>query len=360
MDACSLSPRSRHQDFHSFKERFLGEKQEMLFQSYYHIDPWSFVPPIGRLLPTHISLGDDAHVQVELEKPLGSDESALLLIATLRTEPTKEQIDFLEKPVSLLNKRKSLPSYDDSLTGFPPDFIRFTRNLEKELDSLSTHVLQLIGWKNKVFGGPHRLECNLCHMRWAREDEDKIDDKFLRRQYPMGSMTLKRPEIWEGTLSIDMVNSESAPLYYELLNDGIRTITTSPRSSLVILVAAIETAIKHYVTAAVPDAGWLIENMPSPPLFKLLSSYLEQLPAINHHLDKCLRIPKTDLKVIQKSVEKRNRIVHGKEANLTADLLEEVQRVATETLYYFDWLQGDDWAYEYISEQLKGRIQLDK
>ncbi|MEE8343321.1 MAG: hypothetical protein V3R51_05915, partial [Gammaproteobacteria bacterium] len=64
----------------------------------------------------------------------------------------------------------------------------------------------------------------------------------------------------------------------------------------------------------------------------MLSSYLELLPASNNHLEKCFRIPKVDLKVIDTAVRVRNEIVHGKDVNLTADLLVIMKKVATGTI----------------------------
>lgn len=330
----------------------------MLFQSFYRIDAWSFTPPINRLSPTRISLGGDANVRLELEWSDEREESYLLLITTIKKNLPNKLVHQFDEPPNIFDKKHRLKSSDDGLAGYSPKFVKFTKDLDKELNEISTNILHLICWKHKIFGGPHRLECGLVHMRWAHENEDVTAERFLSRQYPSGVYTLRMPEVWEGELSFDKLESQKAPLYYELLSDGVKTIETSPRSSLVILVAAIETAIKHYVAAAVPDASWLIENTQSPPLVKLLSSYLELLPANNRHLEKCFRIPKVDLKVIDTSVQVRNEIVHGKDVNLTADLLERLKRVATETIYYFDWLLGEAWAFQYMSEQLKSNIQL--
>lgn len=332
----------------------------MLFQSFYRIDAWGFAPPISRLSPTRISLGNDANVRLELEWSDEREERYLLLITTIKKNLTNELSNQFENPPELFDAKNRLRSSDDGLAGYSPKFVKLTKDLEKELNDVSTDILHLICWKHRIFGGPHRLECDLVHMRWAHDNEDLTDEKFLRRQYPAGVYTLRRPEVWEGKLSFDKLESQKAPLYYELLNDGVRTIETSPRSSLVILVASIETAIKHYVAAVVRDASWLIENVQSPPLVKLLSSYLELLPANNHHLESCFRIPKVDLKVIDNAVQVRNEIVHGKDVNLTAELLGKLKKVATETIYYFDWLLGETWAYQYMSEQLQSQIQLNK
>jgi len=281
----------------------------MLFQSVYRIDTWSFTPPISRLSPTRISLGGDAHVRLEVEWNDERDESCLLLITTIKKNLENKLAHQFDDPPNISGKKQSRKSSDDGLdyrfgqhpplhryqpwqagssvdcygpnddhgpddglAGYSSEFVKFTKDLEKELNNISTDILHLICWKHKVFGGPHRLECGLVRMRWAHENEDATDERFLSKQYPSGVYSLKMPEVWEGELSFDKLESQKAPLYYELLSDGVRTIETSPRSSLVILVAAIETAIKHYVAAAVPDASWLIENIQSPPLVKLLSS----------------------------------------------------------------------------------------
>lgn len=305
--------------------------------------------------PSIINIGESTNIVLELERAETENETTKLLIVTTIQKHISEQLQNEFKNPSA-RKATVFSSSHDGMGFFSEELRSMSMTIEKELDELSTHYLHLLCWRHRIFGGPHRLECGIHHMRWAQEKEGMQDEKFLAHQWPCGITTIGLPKTWKGDISLEDIKSRYAPLYYELLSDGVRAIYNSPRSALVMLVAAIETAIKHYITVAVPYAGWLVENLQSPPLVRLLSSYLELLPAKNGHVEWAFRLPKSDLQTIEKSVSIRNAIVHGQDKNIGRDFLEELRKVAAKTAYYIDWLRGEEWAYEFMSDEIKKEV----
>jgi hypothetical protein len=68
------------------------------------------------------------------------------------------------------------------------------------------------------------------------------------------------------------------PLGQELFREAWAQKDSNPRSSLAIGISALEAGIKELIADLVSDAAWLARYAPTPPIYKLLKSYLPQLP----------------------------------------------------------------------------------
>src|SRR5438270_11607402 len=69
----------------------------------------------------------------------------------------------------------------------------------------------------------------------------------------------------------------SEPLAHALLREGWSQRRENPSSALLIGMAALEIGIKEYIAECVPDAAWLAENAPTPPIVNMLTDYLPTL-----------------------------------------------------------------------------------
>ena len=72
---------------------------------------------------------------------------------------------------------------------------------------------------------------------------------------------------------------DGEPIGHELLHEARHQAAVAPRGALVMAVAAAEAGYKQAVAALVPAAAWLMREIPSPPLVKLLQQHLPQMPA---------------------------------------------------------------------------------
>lgn len=127
---------------------------------------------------------------------------------------------------------------------------------------------------------------------------------------------------------------------YELQNNN-------RRSALVLLVAAAEVGLKEYVANVGQDAAWLINNVPSPPLRKMLKEYLPMLPTIAG--TKAARPPKKIRRLLDQSNNKRNDIVHKGEADISHSDLADYLDAVNDFLYLLDVYTGHEWARDLIS-----------
>jgi len=139
------------------------------------------------------------------------------------------------------------------------------------------------------------------------------------------------------------------PLAYDLLQEAEALSSKSPRSSLVIAIAAAEIGFKEAVADLVPEASWLVENVPAPPLYRMLTEYLPLLPVRGYLNGRSIKIPDSILSVLRKGVTLRNEMVHTNPKEVPPQTLSEVLENVRNLLRILDACRGQDWALRYIN-----------
>jgi hypothetical protein len=101
---------------------------------------------------------------------------------------------------------------------------------------------------------------------------------------------------------------------------------------------------------------WLVENLPSPPVTRLLSDFLPTLPVRLKVDGKVHKPPKEARRLIANAVEQRNRVAHRGQLSLSTqgilDFLDAVQN----TLYLLDYYCGNDWALGLVDSDYRARL----
>ena len=139
------------------------------------------------------------------------------------------------------------------------------------------------------------------------------------------------------------------PLGHTLLREAAVLTNESPRSSILIMTAALETAVKTHISRIVPDTAWLMEEIPSPPIFKVLRDYI---PLINRNCGKELDFwdkIKPSIKKVQKLIELRNKVAHTGKIPEDAESIQDYTELVSDFLYLLDVLDGHEWAKSFIS-----------
>ncbi|WP_247079493.1 hypothetical protein [Pseudohalocynthiibacter sp. F2068] len=143
-----------------------------------------------------------------------------------------------------------------------------------------------------------------------------------------------------------VVGKTEEPLAHELMREAIELSRTTPRSSLLIAVSALEIGLKEYVSHLIPNSRLVMEKMQSPSILKLI---MEVIPAIQHATRSQLTIeyfPLSDenKKYLQKWISQRNQIAHGPKDSVDSENLFEFLEFSRDLLYIIDFLTGHDWA----------------
>lgn len=148
----------------------------------------------------------------------------------------------------------------------------------------------------------------------------------------------------------------SEPLGHTLLREAVVLAIKSPRSSILIMTAALETAIKMHISGIVPETKWLMQEMPSPPMFKVLRDYI---PIIHRSCGKDLVFwenVKPSITKVQKLIEVRNTVAHTGIIPEGVGPIENYIELVSDFLYLLDVLDGHEWAKSLVSSELRKKL----
>lgn len=146
--------------------------------------------------------------------------------------------------------------------------------------------------------------------------------------------------------------SRDEPLAHQLFNDAWNLRYTNPRASLVVAVAAAEVGLKKVIGLIVPDAKWLLEEIPAPPIGKMLRKYIPSLKVKSHITGKQIAPPSKLIKKLEQAAEARNKIVHvGEEAPENNERIEMLEAIR-DFLWICDMYRGQLKNVSFISDHI--------
>lgn len=139
------------------------------------------------------------------------------------------------------------------------------------------------------------------------------------------------------------------PLGHQLFREAWSLRDTHPRSALVIGVASAEVGLKKLIGTLVPHAQWLVDELQSPSLGKMIRKYLPTLPVKRRFVTKSLRPPNSLVNRLDRAVEFRNKVVHAGQAPPVQEELDDMLRAVDDLLHVCDLYAGFEWAANFIS-----------
>ena len=142
------------------------------------------------------------------------------------------------------------------------------------------------------------------------------------------------------------------PLARQLFREASGQIGVNPRSALVIGVAAAEIGLKKLVAALLPGTEWLMDEIPTPPVGKVLRKFLPTLQVRAKRNDGGpITPPRQLIKQIEDAVEHRNKVVHAGKSPPTREELAVMLRAISDFLWMCDIYLGEFWAIKHISRE---------
>jgi hypothetical protein len=115
--------------------------------------------------------------------------------------------------------------------------------------------------------------------------------------------------------------------------------------------------IKECVATLVPDAAWLVNEVASPPIIKMLTEYLERLPLRGARPTNKALIPSDLIATLKVGVELRNRLSHRGAANLEYRRLQETLEAVRSVLWLLDYYRGYEWALDHVDEKIRQYVK---
>lgn len=237
----------------------------------------------------------------------------------------------------------------------PEPFRAFVDALGDELNRAATRALAVLRWRTGELGGPlegpdTRFGWNLGDGRW----HPLPSDTYVRLDaYSYPELTLAAHD--------DIVRlfheGIDEPLAYELIREAWAHRAANPRAALITAITALEIAVKQFIATRVPAADWLVENVPTPDVMKLMREYLPTLdppPGGRRDAERFRELPDQLWRLLLKRRNQRNNVIHKPAAYesagrpdlqpITPERAEGAVLAVREVLYRLDLADGHAWA----------------
>ncbi len=238
----------------------------------------------------------------------------------------------------------------------PADISQLLERVEDELAAKTDRFLKLLRWRQ----GFDALGEVVTHraLYWTIDDGDypiapsdgnPSQEIIIPMMYGIhwdGKHQTALQELWSA-------NDHTEPLGHALAREAATLISESPRSAILIMTAALETAVKMHISRIAPDTAWLMENNPAPPIFKVLRDYI---PTIHRTRGKEIDFwdnVKPFIKKAEKLIEIRNKVAHTGKIPHDAGSIQDHLILVSDLLYLLDVLDGHDWAKDLVSHKLR-------
>jgi hypothetical protein len=226
----------------------------------------------------------------------------------------------------------------------PASAVSFLSAAERRLSEYAESTTAVIRWR---FGMPGR-------HRALSNPQYEIEIDGQRTALPYVVPRLDRPLAPQpydaerkGWVQDFVASGGRQPLAHELYREAASQWQENPRSSLVVAVAAAEVGIKQAAAYLAPQTKWLLDELPSPPVAKILKDFLPtlRLPTFNGQPLAPVKEIRTNL---QTAVEKRNDLIHTGLFDLTLDELSALLDAIKNLLWLLDVYAGHAWAFHHI------------
>jgi hypothetical protein len=136
----------------------------------------------------------------------------------------------------------------------------------------------------------------------------------------------------------------SEPLGHELIREALHLASGSPRSALLMGVAALETGLKEYIEASIPNSDLLLDKSPSPPVVAIVQDIIPPLQKKMGLSAEGFPLSEEQKKYLTKWVTLRNQVTHGRKGTVRPDDLRGFLRFVRALLYRLDVCRGQEWA----------------
>jgi hypothetical protein len=144
------------------------------------------------------------------------------------------------------------------------------------------------------------------------------------------------------------------PLARQVFREAWSQIGVNPRSALVIGVSAAEVGLRGLIGTLIPDAKWLVQEIQTPPVGKVLRKFLPTLPVKARWVDgRPITLPLKIVKLVEKAFELRNKVVHSGALPPSREELATMLRAISDFLWICDVYLGEHWAMKHVSLDTK-------
>jgi hypothetical protein len=237
----------------------------------------------------------------------------------------------------------------------PADIVELIQHVECDLVSEADRFLRLLRWRQNFDAESQLISSSSLYWRVGDAVEYHLVPLENNSTTTVSGMFGMH---WSEEHSADLqalwsTKNHAEPLGHALLREAATLASSSPRSSILIMVAALETAIKVHISKVAPQTSWLMQEVPSPPVFKILRDYI---PLIHNNSGFDMNFwskVNPSIKKAQKLIEIRNKVAHTGNIPPDAGSIFDALELVSDFLYLLDVLDGHDWAKSHVNYELR-------
>jgi hypothetical protein len=238
-----------------------------------------------------------------------------------------------------------------------PGVRKITDDLFIQLRTLSQSTITTFNWTYGLDSPPAPCPSVRSHA-WYSEDGEKwlqySEVRSVRLLVEESTHSIFASSVKTDEVVRKVEAGAEIPLSRQLFYEAWSQVGTNPRSALVIGVAAAEVGLKRLIATLVPGTDWLMEEIQTPPVGKILRHFLPTLPIRAKRTDGGPILPPTKLiRQIEKAVGYRNKVVHVGAPPPSRQELALTLRAISDLLWLCDVYMGEHWAMKHVSLETK-------
>jgi hypothetical protein len=315
---------------------------------------------------TTLLVDESRNLSVSLHRPLdaeGKPKLTMILLQVLAEMPPPPKAEkalrelFGNLEAADLIRQASATPMGMPFEQLPNTLQDFGSSLFSELADVAIDTFELIRWRLDVTGpvGPYKS----LSLDWSDDQENWY--VFPRHITLKISATIHRrlsPQIVGELESMASVGAKE-PLAHSLLREAVVAANgRSWASALVMAMTALEIGVKDTVGVLAPDAAWLGQNSPSPPVVKMLSEYLPHLRPRLLIADKVLVPTPRLINILKKATTVRNETVHAGKREVNRDLVQDTLTAVSDILWILDFYSGNSWALSRLAPETRVELAI--
>ncbi len=233
-----------------------------------------------------------------------------------------------------------------SLRMLPPRLQDFASQIAGEFSEAVIRAVGLLRWYCPIAGPHNPIALRSGGLLWSI---DESNWGLLSSFDPVLSLEVSFSPGQEEFEAVQQLldSGMNEPFCHHLFREAWEQKFTNPRSALLLGIASAEVGFKEFVADLVPNAEWLVENVPSPPLVKMLQEYL---PIIKSRKEEMAFSSPADeiLERLKTGVNLRNKVAHSSNTKMDSKKVLEILYAVLDVLMLLDHYRGFTWSRSYV------------
>ena len=205
-----------------------------------------------------------------------------------------------------------------------------------ELNLAIQKLYRLLRWMYLFKGADNNID--ELNIYWSITKQNRIllnTPKFPRTEL-VGLIGFDEKDFERNLATISQLDDDE-PVQHSIIRDAYEIVNSNPKNSLLLSIIALEVGIKDFISKSIPAASWIVFNIQTPPVDRIISEYL-------YTINPLIKLNEEQLKLIKQLIKERNVLSHKGTFSITITKLHEGLELIKDILYLLDYYRGHKWA----------------